>query len=114
MKILKIDNLTLHIADTEYEYRKALKNRKDYVRGWHPHHIAGRYGILKLMIENIIFINPALHVDEKCGELNRRRLFKESIKHNVDNTLYKTLIAIRDHYKYLDATGRKYIEALEE
>lgn len=112
MKTITINSFELHIAETFYEWRKEIKER--IVEGFDTHHIAGRYGILRYMVENILIEPHGIHIYEKSLDEKKRKIHRDYVRMHIPKKLLLTLYSIRDKYKYRDPTGKRYIELMEK
>ena len=72
---IKIDGKLYHLARNEKVWREEAKIRWQFELDkypadapWHWHHVAGRAGVLKLMIENTCPLLESEHIYEKCGD----------------------------------------------
>ena len=74
LQAIEIDGYVYHIARDEKTWREESRRRWQYVissyGNWtiHMHHVMGRYGILKHMVENSCPLTNTLHTWEKCGD----------------------------------------------
>ena len=112
MKTLTINDITLHIANNLTEFKREIKKKKDYKAMYHPHHICGRQGILRYMIENIKWTPPSIHVREKSMSLKERVQLNRYIKLTVDKKLFGVLLDIKDNYR-IDPTQKVYKEMMK-
>jgi len=107
MKLIKIGNKTYRLANNLNEWRKEVR-KLWWNREGEPHHIMGRWGILKHLVENGIIISPEIHRKEKSKSLEERIEFHKLIRDLVINRFgeefYVNLLKIRDKEKYMPKT----------
>ena len=115
MKTFNYEGIEFHLASNEAEWKREIRKRTDYYETtWYYHHIQGRIGILRLLVENGVLLNEWWHGKEKSLDSKDRYALGKYIEHSITKTLYKVLMKIRDHYKYIDATGRKFQDLLDK
>jgi len=115
MKTFEYEGIVFHLAETVAEWKREIRKKTEfYGKTWHYHHVMGRIGILRLLVENGVLIDPWWHGKEKSTDTNTRLAFGKYIQNIVGKTMYKVLMKIRDYYKYQDATGRKFKELVED
>ena len=111
VKSVTINGYTYHIAPNMNVWRAEAKRRWDFIDGWwhyddfiHWHHVAGRYGILKHMIENSCPMSESLHIYEKCGDKRYSDKVHEEAKDMIltyfNADLYNRLMEIQRKEKF--------------
>ena len=117
-----IDGFVYRLARDEQIWRAAGMKRWFGIERpdgeFHNHHIAGRYGILKLLIENHIPIGPTIHGYEKSSNVQDREACKGFIHSVVERRypgLYDRLMRIQKHEEWFPKTLKiKIVEKEEE
>jgi len=94
-----------HLAKNEKEWKEAVA-RRSVGRGWSNgkgdyHHIAGRHGKLRWMVENGIQIPRKLHGLQKDLDFRKRVVFQKKIKSVVGADLYERLWDMRHFFKFI-------------
>lgn len=115
MKTFEYEGIEFHLAGSEAELKREIRKRTEfYGRNWHYHHVMGRIGILRLLVENVMLLDPWWHGKEKSIDSRQRYMLGKFIERKVGKVMYKVLMKIRDYYKYQDATGKKFQDLLED
>jgi hypothetical protein len=103
MKKVLIEGKLYHVADNENEFRAAVKKRdkeKCRITGrtqkLEIHHIAGRTGILKYMVENGMTIHWWVHRKQKSTDITDVKSFNAMIYDAVDHDLLHDLQRIKN------------------
>jgi len=91
IQAIEIDGFVYHVARDESAWREESRKRWWFVvnqeANWHMHHVMGRYGILKYMVENSCPILASMHMWEKSGD-----------KAKVDRLQWNAMDMIRIHW----------------
>ncbi len=86
-----------HIADGPTELKK--ETQASYHPGFQMHHIFGRMGILKLTVENILYVSPWVHGMQKSLDMGDRNTFKMYVKNNIGEERWEDLKRLADYIK---------------
>ena len=84
-----------HVAGSLAELKKA----KPEMWGMQMHHIFGRTGILKLLVENIIYVTPWVHGMQKSLSVDDRNTFEMYVRNVVGEVLWENLKELADYIK---------------
>ena len=66
------------------------------------HHIFGRIGILKLVVENVIPINENYHRMQKAMKIKDRILFEDMVHRKIDILTYNRLGRMANYIKNIN------------
>ena len=105
---ITIDGITYHLARNITVWRAEIHKRyPQYPRDWPCHHVFGRNGILKLLIENGVPIPPDIHIHEKSTNPMLRGEVIECALFRLAGDLRRRLQAIAE-YEWANAGDLAY------
>ena len=76
-----------------------LKKAKPEMWGMQMHHIFGRTGILKLTVENILYVSPWIHSLQKSLSMDDRNTFEMYVKNAIGEERWEKLKELADYIK---------------
>jgi hypothetical protein len=95
VQVVKINDHEYHLARDLTVWRKEVKKNSDLNNG-ECHHIMGRTGILKLLIENGVYISLTTHSFQKSLSTKERDWFTKEVKRYIPLDLYDRLLKIKN------------------
>ena len=69
------------MAGSPGELKKATQ--ASYQPGFQTHHIVGRVGILKLLVENILYVPSWIHGTQKSTSMDERDIFDLYVRNAI-------------------------------
>ena len=94
---VEINNNIYHLARDLPVWRKEVKKRCGYTSmPGECHHIMGRTGILKLLIENGVYLSLTTHSFQKSLSTKERDWFSKEVQRYIPLDLYDRLMEIKN------------------
>lgn len=97
MKEITFRTKKYHIAESPGELRKAMQ--ASYQPGYEMHHIFGRTGILKLTVENILYVSAWVHGMQKSTNVDDRHTFDMFVRNAIGEERWNNLEELAKYIK---------------
>lgn len=118
-KVLEFKGRTWRVAKSLAVWRKLVKEEaEEYLHfgydrsNYTPHHIAGRDGLLKLIVENGCMVPNEIHGLQKAAKKEDRQKVDRYVIKVRGERLYNSLMDMRFYFRNVDPTGRLLKEQL--
>ena len=100
MKIITFRTKEFHLAETKSELRQAVQAMYFYdLSSFQTHHVQGRIGIMKMLVENNLPISPWIHGLQKSTNVQDRETFDTYVKHLIGEERWDSLKELGDYIK---------------
>ncbi len=86
-----------YVAETMAELKKATHAR--HQPGFQPHHIFGKVGIMRMVVENILYLSPWVHGMQKSTSVDDRNTFEMYVRNAIGDVQWEKLRELADYVK---------------
>ena len=93
-----------YVAETMAELKKATY--ASHQPGLQPHHIFGKVGIMRMVVENILYLSPWVHGMQKSLSVDDRNTFEMYVRNVVGEVLWENLTELADYIKNINPLFR--------
>jgi hypothetical protein len=115
IRTIRINGHEYHLARDLQVWRTEVKKARGYdILGGDCHHIMGREGILKLLIENGIYFDSEIHCYQKSLSTEERRKFRREVARYIPLDLLGRLDDIKHQQRADPACFKNLIEGGEK
>ena len=106
MKIIKFRTKEFHLAESAAELKTAVKAMYFFDAPFQTHHVQGRIGVMKMIVENNLPISPWIHGLQKSMNVQDRETFDMYVKHLVGDERWDSLKELGDYIKNINPLYR--------
>lgn len=99
MRIIKFRTKEFHLAETKGELKQAVQAMYFYDPIYQTHHVRGRIGIMKMLVENNLPVSPWVHGLQKSTNVRDRETFDMYVKHLIGEERWDSLKELGDYIK---------------
>ncbi len=100
MRIITFRTKQFHLAESKTELKDAVKAMYFYDPVFQTHHIQGRIGIMKMLVENNLPLSPWIHGLQKSTSVQDRETFDMYVEHLIGDERWDSLKELGDYIKH--------------
>lgn len=99
MRIITWRTKEFHLAESQSELKIAVKAMCYWAPGMQPHHIQGKIGIMRMLVENILYVTVWIHGLQKSMNPHDRETFDMYVKNLIGDERWNNLKELGDYIK---------------